>query len=193
MLPGGLEGLIYFMQTSIFWSFPESGNWISGSISFRSSVRCICPICCFQWINPAQPLSTQQPFLPAGAGRESEEKKRKTHGSRWQFSKWRKGKKKEQRYKNYNSPLPTSRLTPSWSPSKGHFGKTSPNFIGQHDVMWHGTSFWTAGVICPSCVTSQPLVHPQSACCRGRVRNRESRDAVQALLRDTQNISLLSK
>lgn len=136
------------MQTSIFWSFPESGNGISGSISFQSSVTYICPICCLQWIDPAQPLSTQQPFLPAGAGRESEEKKRKTHGSRWQFSKCGNGKKKEQWYKSYNSPLPTSRLMPSWSPSKGHFGKT---FIGQHDVVWHGTS-----LLWRKCIIFQP-------------------------------------
>lgn len=48
-------------------------------------------------------------------------------------------------------------------------------------------------VLCPSCVLSQCLAHPQPTCCGFRVgKKRKSLDIVQALLIGSQNIAVLS-
>jgi len=56
-----------------------------------------------------------------------------------------------------------------------------PVFIAECDIIWYGTSFWSVGVSCPSCVPSQLLVQPQPTRWWGGVR-KKGLDAVQALL-----------
>lgn len=56
----------------------------------------------------------------------------------------------------------------------------SPSFIIHHDVIWYGISLLSAWISCPVCFPSQPPAHLQPPQCGGRVRNRESLDAVQA-------------
>lgn len=46
-----------------------------------------------------------------------------------------------------------------------------------HDIMC-GTSFWSAGISCASCVPSQIMMHPLPAHCQDSVRNRKYLDAV---------------
>jgi len=56
----------------------------------------------------------------------------------------------------------------------GYLGRQMPSFqmpppsfffpqpyITEHDLIWYGTSLWSAKVSCPGCVSSQPLVHSQ--------------------------------
>jgi len=59
--------------------------------------------------------------------------------------------------------------------------KNSPTgFAAEHDVIWHGISLSSAWISCPVCFPTQPPAHLQPPQCGGRVRNRESLDAVQA-------------
>lgn len=60
-------------------------------------------------------------------------------------------------------------------------------FIVEHDVVYYGISLSQGGLsqLCPS----QTLAHPQPTFCGDRRRNRKGTDAVQALLRISQNIS----
>lgn len=50
-----------------------------------------------------------------------------------------------------------------------------------HDIMLE-TSFWSAGISCPSCVPSQIMMDPLPAHWQDDTRNRKDLDAVQSLL-----------
>jgi len=51
-------------------------------------------------------------------------------------------------------------------------------FIAEHDVIWHGTCLYSAGVCCAGCAPSQLLVHPQPPGRWSGVRSRKDIDSV---------------
>lgn len=63
-------------------------------------------------------------------------------------------------------------------------------FIAEQDIILYGISLWSVEIICPSCVSFQPLVHPQPP--HISVRNRKDLDVAQALLSNNKNTSVLS-
>jgi len=67
---------------------------------------------------------------------------------------------------------------------------SASGFIAEHDVIWYGMAVRQVQVSCPSYVLSQALAQPTGLC---REKGwRDSLDAAQALLSNSQNIGVLS-
>lgn len=60
-------------------------------------------------------------------------------------------------------------------------------FVAGNNILWHGMPLWSVG-----CAPSQLHVHTLSPCCWGEVRDKKNTDPVQAVLRDSKNILVLS-
>lgn len=78
-----------------------------------------------------------------------------------------------------------SQLMMNWE-DKLHYFKHPPFLLlppalyAEYDDIWCGISLWSFGVICPSCVVSQILMHPQPP--HGWDQERKGLDFVQTLL-----------
>lgn len=61
----------------------------------------------------------------------------------------------------------------------------------EHAIIGYGISLLSAGIRCPSCVSSQLLVHPHPPRWQGSTRSRKGLDTVQTLLNNNNNKKLL--
>ena len=155
----------------------------------RSS-ECIQLSCTFAVDWPRQQLSTHPATRPLPSQRDRGEhrksKSKKTHRSRQrQFQEWKK-RKNPKRCNSNHSPPRTSRTMPSQSLSNGYAGTSTTAFLMLCMTLYgmgYPRSAWDSF---PGCEPFQPLALPQPTCrwqwdggAVGRVRNRESLDAVQ--------------
>lgn len=66
-----------------------------------------------------------------------------------------------------------------------------PSLYAQHDAITVWDVFWSVGVNCPNCASSQLPMHPQRPHQCGNRRCRKALHAVQAPLSNSENISIL--
>lgn len=173
----GLQSLVHFLQTSIFW-FPL--------FSIFTSISCL--VCLVWWVNLGQQLRTHQPLTNtplAGWGRELEKQwweKLTGEGKDSLISKGKREKKRTSVENAVTCHLPPAERCPAGLQAKSTLESLPTIFITKHGTIWYGISLWSVGVNCYGCVPSKPLTHPQPTPCGGRARNREDLDAKQALL-----------
>lgn len=88
-------------------------------------------------------------------------------------------------------PPPRCRPSPSQSLSNGYFPQNPLplHFTADHDISWHGISFWSFWVSCSCCVPSQLLAHRHLLA--GGAIGKNGADTVQALLKNSLNSGVL--